>query len=89
MLCCPLLPHARAGENSPVKCEIRCAAIYANHCLRPNARVETWPVLNPGPYELRQHMMIVAIEPIDAGAESKRAPPPICTRFLPPRWLLP
>lgn len=60
---------SRAGENSPFQSETRYAAIYANHCSRPNARVETWPVLSPGPYEPRQHMMIVAIEMIDAGAE--------------------
>ena len=67
---------AASGENSPVKGETDCAAIYANHSARwPNARVETWPVVpNPGPYELRHHMMIVAIEPIDAGAESTRSP---------------
>ena len=66
-------------------------AIYANHSSKPNARLETWPVLNPGPFELRQHMVIVATEEIQAGAEglrqrcSSRAPDCVLAR-LPLIW---
>ena len=57
-----------ASENSPFDAE-RYAAIYANHSANPNARLECWPVLRPGPLELRQHMVLVANEPIEAGCE--------------------
>ena len=57
-----------AGENSPFEVE-RSPAIYANHSREPNARIESWPALRPGPLEVRQHMMLVATEPIDAGQE--------------------
>jgi len=57
-----------ASENSPFDCP-RSAAIYANHSTRPNARVETWPVLRPGPHEVREHVVLVASEPIEAGRE--------------------
>ena len=43
----------------------------------PNARLETWPVPGAGPLDLRQHMMVVATEPIEAGAEG--GAPPACT----------
>ena len=69
------------AENSPVSCAMEYAARYANHSSQPNARMETWPVLNAGPFELRQHMMIVATEPIDAGAEGE-----LCGDWL---WPLP
>ena len=56
-------------ENSPPFGHARSPAIYANHSRSPNARVETWPVLRPEPYGIRQHVMLVASEPIDAGHE--------------------
>ena len=58
-----------ACENSPYECGARSPAVYANHSRRPNARIESWPVLRPGPCEVRQHMMLVASEHIDAGQE--------------------
>ena len=57
-----------ACENSPYDRECS-PAVYANHSRRPNARIESWPVLQPGPLEVREHMMLVAAEPIDAGQE--------------------
>jgi hypothetical protein len=58
-----------ACENSPYECGPHSPAIYANHSRRPNARIESWPVPRPGPLEVRQHMMLVATERIDAGQE--------------------
>ena len=59
-----------AGENAPWgRTEPDYPAVYANHSARPNARLETWPVLRAANCELRQHMVLVAIEPIAAGAE--------------------
>ena len=63
----PLL-CAGACENSPFQVE-RSAAIYANHSTRPNARLECWPVLRPGTFEVRQNMVLVASTPIEAGHE--------------------
>ena len=57
-----------ASENSPFEVGRNCA-IYANHSRRPNARLELWPVLRPAACELRQHMVLVASEKIEAGAE--------------------
>ena len=57
-----------ASENSPFECPCS-PAIYANHSKTPNARVETWPILKPGPFEVREHMVLVASEPIEAGRE--------------------
>ena len=59
-----------ASENSPFECP-RSPASYANHAPRPtcNARLETWPVLGPDPLSVRQHMVLVASEPIAAGHE--------------------
>jgi hypothetical protein len=57
-----------ACENSPFDCP-RSGASFANHSNKPNARLESWPVLNPGPLEVRQHIMLVASECISAGAE--------------------
>ena len=37
-----------ASENSPFACTPS-PAIFANHSAQPNARLETWPVLRPGP----------------------------------------
>ena len=64
------LQHYRAGasENSPFLLP-RCCALHANHSARPNARLELWPVLRPATHEPRQHMVLVASEPIAAGAE--------------------
>jgi hypothetical protein len=56
------------GENSPFGCAPS-LAVFANHSARPNARIESFPVLRPGPLEVRQHMMLVAAEPIAAGQE--------------------
>jgi len=56
------------GENSPFE-HSRSTAIFANHSSRPNAHLETWPVLRPGMYEVRQHVMLVASERIEAGQE--------------------
>ena len=56
------------SENSPFDCPLS-PAIYANHSNAPNARIESWPELRPGPLEVRQHMMIVATEAIEAGQE--------------------
>ena len=56
-----------ACENSPFECGPASPAIFANHSATPNARIESWPVLRPGPLEVRQHMMLVATEPIGAG----------------------
>ena len=57
-----------ASENSPFELP-RCCASYANHSEQPNARLELWPVLRPAPCEARQHMVLVASEPIAAGGE--------------------
>jgi len=57
-----------ASENSPFALP-RCSASYANHSERPNARLELWPVLRPALCEVRQHMVLVAAEPIEAGCE--------------------
>ena len=58
-----------ACENSPLDCP-RYPAIFANHsAAAPNARLETWPVLQPGKYALREHIMLVATAHIEAGAE--------------------
>ena len=57
-----------ACENSPFEIE-HSSAIYANHSSQPNARIESWPVPRAGPFELQQHLMIVATESIDAGQE--------------------
>ena len=57
-----------ASENSPFELP-RCCASYANHSARPNARLELWPVLRPASCEARQHMVLVASEPIAAGGE--------------------
>ena len=58
-----------ACENSPDFGHVRSPAVYANHSRNPNARIETWPVLRPGALEVRQHMMLVAAQPIAAGEE--------------------
>ena len=58
-----------ACENSPFECGPHSPAIYANHSRLPNARIESWPVPRPGPFEVRQHMVLVASEHIDAGQE--------------------
>ena len=55
-------------ENSPFDCP-RSPAIYANHSSQPNARLETWPVLRPGPHDIRQRVVLVASESIEAGRE--------------------
>ena len=57
-----------ASENSPFDAP-RSAAVHANHSARPNAHLESWPVLRPGPLEVCQHVMLVATEAIEAGAE--------------------
>lgn len=57
-----------ASENSPFPVP-RAAAIYANHSAAPNARLECWPALRPQRMELRQRMVLVASERIDAGSE--------------------
>ena len=57
-----------ASENSPFELP-RCCASYANHSEQPNARLELWPVLRPAACEARQHMVLVASEPIAAGGE--------------------
>ena len=57
-----------ACENSPFELPPS-PAIFANHASIPNARVETWPVERPGPWEVRQRVMLVASEPIAAGRE--------------------
>lgn len=57
-----------ASENSPFRCPCS-PAIYANHSSAPNARLEMWPAPRPGSLELRQHMVLVASEPIAAGQE--------------------
>ena len=57
-----------ASENSTFPCP-RALATYANHSRRPNARLEAWPNLSPGSCKLRVHMMLVASEPIETGAE--------------------
>lgn len=60
-----------ACENSPFKLspfELS-PAIYANHSSWPNACIQTWPVLQPRQYEIRQHVVLVATEAIDAGQE--------------------
>jgi hypothetical protein len=53
-------------ENSPFRVPPH-AAVFANHSAVPNARLEQWP--NAAPDEPRSHMMLVAIEPVEAGAE--------------------
>jgi hypothetical protein len=58
-----------AGENSPKFEHRRAAALYANHSSSPNARLESWPVLRAGALEVQQRMMLVAMEPIEAGRE--------------------
>ena len=58
-----------ACENSPNFGHCRSLAVYANHSHSPNARIEAWPVLRPGPFEVRQRMMLVAAESIAAGEE--------------------
>jgi len=57
-----------ACENSPFPCPSS-PAVFANHSGKPNARIETWPVDQPVPLQLRQQMVLVAIEHIPAGAE--------------------
>ena len=67
-----------ASENSPFECA-RSLATYANHSSRPNARIESWPVLRPGALEVRQHMMLVAIEHIESGQEVRINNQPIAS----------
>jgi hypothetical protein len=55
-----------ASENSPLAVAPS-PAVFANHSSRPNARLETWPVPQPALWQVRQHMMMVAIETIPAG----------------------
>ena len=57
-----------ASENSPFTCP-QALATFANHSRKPNARLEVWPVPEPLPCELRVHMMLVAMEAIEAGCE--------------------
>ena len=54
-----------ASENSPFECE-RSLAVYANHSSRPNARLECRP---PLPQQGIPRMLLVAVEPIEAGQE--------------------
>jgi hypothetical protein len=44
-------------------------AIYANHSSRPNARLERRRVEQPGPYDLRYHMLVITTEVVPAGGE--------------------
>jgi hypothetical protein len=55
-------------ENSPFETP-RAPAVFANHSERPNARIEFWPALQPGPFELVGEVWIVASEEIAAGRE--------------------
>ena len=57
-----------AGENSPFPCP-NAPAIYANHSASPNARVEQWPELRAAIGDVRERMMLVALEEIPAGGE--------------------
>ena len=51
-----------------------CAAIRANHSARyANARLELWRQPNADPLDVQEHMMMVAIEHIEAGAEIRSA----------------
>ena len=54
-----------ASENSPFECE-RSPAVYANHTYQPNARLECRPAL---PQQGIHRMLLVALEPIEAGQE--------------------
>ena len=68
---CLQIPGSRwvidgASENSPMAVPPS-TAIFANHSSQPNAHLETWPVPRPTPGEVRQHMMMVALETIPAG----------------------
>lgn len=69
------------GENSPPFEHARSPGIYANHSSAANARVETWPVLRPEPYGVRQHVMLVASEQIDAGHEVRTNASQTCPRL--------
>ena len=57
-----------ACESAPVAVPRHCAS-YVCHSERPNARLELWPVLRPSTCQLRQHLVLVASEPIAPGAE--------------------
>ena len=54
-----------ASENSPFECE-RSPAVYTNHSSQPNARLQCMPAL---PQQGIHRMLIVALEPIEAGQE--------------------
>ncbi|KAL1530056.1 hypothetical protein AB1Y20_000978 [Prymnesium parvum] len=56
-------------ENSPFECP-RYPVIFANHsAVAPNARLEVWPVLQPGKHDLREHVVLVATTHIRPGEE--------------------
>lgn len=57
-----------ASENSPFSCP-KTPAIYANHSASPNARIEQWPELRVAIGDVRERMMLVALEEIPAGGE--------------------
>ena len=66
----PDLPFLIDGncDNSPYQVT-RSTAIFANHSFEPNASLQFWPALSPGPFDLRGAMWLVATEPIPAGCE--------------------
>ena len=57
-----------ACESAPFAMPRHCAS-YVRHSPQPNARLELWPVLRPSACQLRQHLVLVASEPISAGCE--------------------
>jgi hypothetical protein len=57
-----------ASENAPFACS-SLPAVHVRRARRPNARLELWPVPRASANEVRQLVMLVAIAPVDAGAE--------------------
>lgn len=68
-----------AGLHSPFKVQVGspCAFVRRTSEVLSNARLEVWPVLRPSALEVRQHLMLVATELIEAGAEIRIAQDPL------------
>ena len=57
-----------ASDNVPFACS-SLPAVHVRRARHPNARLELWPVPRASVNEVRQLVMLVAIAPVDAGAE--------------------